>query len=262
MDLQEGFRTKIDVLDHGYVRLVTWTPPDMVAITEYIRNREATGGADLLENNDLLAVNAARASFGASKSVLDDKDAKLIKFLTGSTPQHSSPFRHSHVSLEISAPLPIARQWWRHVIGAGTTEEGTPHSELSRRYVRGGIQYHIPAVWRSKPENSKQGSGAPVDEHLQEAAGNVFSEACHNALRAYDFLIEQGIAPEQARFVLPQGVYTSWIWTPSIQALANFLVHRLAPDAQHEIREYTKAVDTLVRPLFPLAFEGFVPSNQ
>lgn len=264
----EALVTEVRVLDHGYVRLVTWTPPDMVAITSLFQRSDVTAqdvinARDLVDNNDLVEVNAARASYGTKKHTLDEKDKGLVKFLADAEPvPHSSPFRHAHVTLEINAPLPIARQWWRHAIGGGTTEDGTPWSELSRRYVRGGIQYHQPAVWRSKPANSKQGSGAPISEELQKVASDAFQLGCDRQVALYEMLLNMDIAPEQARFVLPQGVYTSWQWSPSVQTLVGLLQHRLAPDAQWEIREFAKAVDRIVRPLYPLAFESFVPRTE
>lgn len=249
----------INVLDRGYVRLITWTPANMVDIQDHLLH-ERRALSDLSLDADLTAVNAARASFGAEVQSLSEKDIKLLHFLADAEPvAHSSPFRHAHVSLEICAPLPIARQWWRHAIGAGTTEEGTPWSELSRRYVRGDITYHIPSEWRTKPDNAKQGSGAPItDPVLAGELTNNFANACDLCLDVYDAMISRGVAPEQARMVLPQGVFTTWRWTPSIHALANFLVHRLAKDAQWEIRQYAEAVVSLVAPIFPHAIDALV----
>lgn len=260
--------TRANVLDRGYVQLITWTPPNMVELVArlFMDARDPQARIEdvraLVEENDLTAVNAARASYGRESDRLDDKDRSLLKFLATAEPvPHSSPFRHAHVELEIKAPLPIARQWWRHAIGAGTTEEGTPWSELSMRYVRGRTEYHVPETWRSKPESSKQGSGPALPDVVQEDLTAAFVAGCDAAVAAYDRLLDAGVAPEQARFVLPQGVYTTWRWSPSVQALTNFLVHRLAPDAQWEIREYAKATYALTQQLFPASFAHLVPDT-
>lgn len=250
-------KTEIKILDHGYVRLITYTPHDMVGLGEAIRAGDLDRARLLIEGHDLSEVNAARASYGKQKDTLDEKDTRLIAFLAESHPQHTSPFRHNHLTLEINAPLPVARQWWRHAIGVGTTEDGTPWSELSRRYVRGGIQYHRPETWRSKPENSKQGSGADLSPEDQIRADSAFTAVCDKAVGVYEFLVNDlNVAPEQARFVLPQGVYTSWRWSPSVQALTNFFIHRLKADTQYETRLFAQAVYELTKPIFPLAIEA------
>jgi thymidylate synthase (FAD) len=214
---------EIRVLDHGYVRLVTYTPWNMVELEQAILDGDLERARELLTEHDLSAVNAARASFAKESDKLTNKDTNLIDFLADAEPvPHTSPFRHNHVTLEINCPLIVARQWWRHAVGASTTEDGTPWSELSRRYVRGGIQVHVPYAFRSKPSNAKQGSGPPLDDTTQKNAEYEYVNACDTAIAAYDSLISLGVAPEQARMVLPQGVYTSFRWSPSVQALTNF----------------------------------------
>jgi thymidylate synthase (FAD) len=250
---------ELKVLDKGYVRLITFDPHNMVDLVEAIEAGDMGLAQKLITNHDLAEVNAARASFGKSKTELDEKDVGLVNFLADAKPvPHTSPFRHNHVTLEVYAPLPVARQWWRHVVGAPTTEEGTPWSELSRRYVRGGVEYHIPEQFRKAPENSKQGSGGPIDDRTNDFARSLLTDVCDAAVSGYEQMLNLGIAAEQARLVLPQGVYTSWRWSPSVQALASFLEHRLAPDAQWEIRQYANAVLELTKPIFPLALEALV----
>jgi thymidylate synthase (FAD) len=168
----------------------------------------------------------------------------------------NSPFRHNHVTLEVYAPLFVCRQWWRHAVGAATMEEGTPWSELSRRYVRGKIDYYLPGVydWRATAADIKQGSaGALVDEREADArwATQMTRHLMDDVVVHYQRLIERGVAPEQARMILPQNVYTAFRWSPSVQALANFLVQRLDGHAQQEIQVYAEAVRTLVEPIFP-----------
>jgi thymidylate synthase (FAD) len=250
---------ELKVLDYGYVRLVTYTSWNAVDLDAAIRAGDLVEARRLIENHDLAEVNAARASFAKEKSTLDPGDERLVSFLADAEPvPHSSPFRHSHVTLEVQCPLIVARQWWRHVIGCGTTEDGTPWSELSRRYVRGGVQYHLPDRFRAAPANAKQGSSGFVDQRKNEQAQEAYKLACDLAVDVYDGLIAAGVAPEQARMVLPQAMYTSFRWSPSVQALANFLTQRLDEHAQDEIRVYAKAVQTLVTPIFPHALAALV----
>ncbi len=254
--------SKIEVLDKGYVKLVTYTPWNMVAIQEALDQDNLNAAKELLKEHDLSEVNAARASFAKEKTSLNAKDTNLIDFLAEAKPvPHTSPFRHSYVTLEVYCPLVVARQWWRHVIGAGTTEEGTPWSELSRRYVRGGVDYHLPTQFRYAAANAKQGSGKDLETSLNDFSISIFSDACAHSVEAYERLLEHGIAAEQARMVLPQGVFTSFRWSPSILAVSNFLTLRLAPDTQLETRVYAEAVYNLVKPIYPLAFNALVKED-
>jgi thymidylate synthase (FAD) len=252
-------KSRVDVLDAGYVILKSYTPWNMVDLHNAIVSRDLNRADFLLTEHDLSAVNAARASFNKEKEFLTEADYRLLKFLADAKPTpHSSPFRHSHVTLEVNAPLAVCRQWWRHAIGAATTEEGTPWSELSRRYVRGDIECHIPDSFRAAPDNMKQGSGGPLGSPLTDKARSEFALAVNQALASYEELISLGVAPEQARMVLPQSVYTTFRWSPSIQALAQFLVQRLDDHAQYEIRVYALAVLELVRPIFPHSLDALL----
>src|SRR5690625_4327029 len=138
---------KIDVLDKGYVIL-----------------HETMG-------NDLNIVNAARVSYNKKKEELDTKDARLIKYLAKH--DHTSPFRHATLQFEVYAPLMIARQWWKYVIGGAHQMDAW--NESSRRYITEEPVFHVPNIdeWRSKPENSKQGSG----DYLPVEVGKDVSEA-------------------------------------------------------------------------------------
>jgi len=128
-----------NVLDEGYVRLV-----------------------DTL-GDDLAVVNAARVSYDKEKSEFEERDAKLLKFLLRE--QHTSPFRHAAATFEVYAPLFVARQWWKYAVASTHVDEQNGWNESSRRYITEDEKFYIPLPheWRSKPENSKQGSGEPVD---------------------------------------------------------------------------------------------------
>lgn len=225
---------QIPVLDHGYVRLIN------------------TFGSEL----DI--VNAARLSYNKSSSSLDEKDIKLINFLVREN--HTSPFRHVHLSIEFNAPLMVARQHWRHIVGAATLEDGTPFSELSRRYVRGVEEFYIPGLqdWRTAPENSKQGSGEPLNEYYGSKYTHRMKKLVDEAYSLYQEALEDGMAPEQARLMLPAySMYTKYLWTPSLHAALNFISMRSANDSQYEIREYSLAVESIIKEVFPNIYSAF-----
>lgn len=216
---------KIDVLDKGYVIL-----------------QDHMG-------SDLTTVNAARVSFDKQSNDLIDKDRRLIRYLAQHG--HTSPFRHSMLQFEIYAPLMLARQHWKHVIGGNITQDAW--NESSRRYITESEEFYLPHAdqWRSSPNDKKQGSG----ECLPGIVGNAFSEKLlayqNEGVRLYQDAMAKGVAPEQARLFLPaNGMYVRYYWTASLQSVCHFLDLRLAGDAQKEIQDYAQAVYSLSKPLF------------
>lgn len=227
---------KIDVLDKGYVRLAK------------------------VNGTELDIVNAARLSYDNQSEELNDKDIKLINFLLREG--HTSPFRHVGLSLEFKAPLMVARQHWRHIIGASTLEEGTPYSELSRRYVRGEEEFYVPEAWRMAPENSKQGSGEVMPVELNEHVSGLYSDLLEYSTELYQRMLSLGVAPEQARLVLPaNGMYTKYLWSPSLHALINFINLRSKPDSQYEIQKYSFAVEEIIKETFPNTYKALRNCN-
>jgi len=218
---------KIDVLDKGYVRLV-----------------DSMG-------SDLSVVNAARVSYDKEVTELTEKDAKLINFLVRE--KHTSPFRHAAMTFEVYAPLVIARQWWKYAVASSHVDDQNGWNESSRRYITEKEEFYIPSAnqWRSKPENSKQGSGAPVDSDDGHMYTEYLITHIQNGERLYQQAMLDGIAPEQARLFLPAySMYVRWRWTVSLQGVMTFLEQRLPHDAQSEIREYADAVLKLWRVSF------------
>lgn len=223
---------QIDVLDAGYVRLVG------------------------VLGSDLSVVNAARVSFQKESQHFEDRDAKLLRYLA--THGHTSPFRHAALSFEIKAPLMVCRQWWKYVVGSvheeGDGGEGfeTTWNEASRRYVTLTPECYAPSEWRRAPDSKKQGSGGPHE--AQDLLRQLYDAHVTSCLGLYQQWLDAGVAPEQARLVLPAyALYTIWRWTASLQAVVHFLKQRLADDAQQEMRAYALAVERLVRPQFPHA---------
>lgn len=227
----------ITVLDNGYVRMV-----------------DALG-------SDLTVVNAARVSYAKESTQLSDKDRRLIDFLAREN--HTSPFRHAIMQFEIYAPLMVARQWWKYIVGS-THQEGIGDSmngwnESSRRYITEDPIFYVPkeGEWRSAPENSKQGSGAPVSWELGEKHMKRLMEVIDLGLEYYDEAIADGVCAEQARLMLPAySMYVRWYWTASLQSVAHFIKQRIEHDAQKEIQEYAKAVLELSKERFPVSIEA------
>jgi thymidylate synthase (FAD) len=149
---------QINVLDEGYVRLV-----------------------DTL-GNDLSVVNAARVSYDKESYEFEPRDEKLLSFLVREG--HTSPFRHAALTFEVYAPLFVARQWWKYAVSSTHVDDQNGWNESSRRYITEEEQFYVPLhdEWRSKPENSKQGSGEPVSESLGMVYTNKLSILLHKVL--------------------------------------------------------------------------------
>jgi len=209
------------VLDHGHVELVDHM------------------------GSDLTVVNAARVSFSTHKEEFEDKDAKLIKYLA--THNHWTPFAHPQITLRVKAPISIRTQLFKSKVGF--TE-----NEVSRRYVSSEPEFYDPQ-WRTKPtDGAKQGSEDFMEEPSSGIATIQYGRVMDHALKTYNSLLKRGVAPEQARFVLPQGMFTEWYWTGSLAAFARVYKLRIDPHAQWETREYSRAINDIISPLFPVSW--------
>lgn len=221
---------RIDVLDKGYVIL-----------------HDVMG-------SDLTVANAARVSYDKKSAELTNGDRRLIAFLAREG--HTSPFRHASLQFEVYAPLMVARQHWKYVVGSDHTMDAW--NESSRRYITEESAFYVPAPaeWRSAPANSKQGSGEPLDD----IQGGVFTKELNGFIeegeRLYQSALTAGICAEQARLFLPAyGMYVRYYWTASLQSVAHFVNQRLAHDSQVEIQAYAKAVLELAAEHFPVSIE-------
>lgn len=227
----KSFPEPVNVLDDGYVRLV-----------------------DTL-GDDLSIVNAARVSYDKESNDFSERDAKLINFLLRE--KHTSPFRHAALTFEVYAPLFVARQWWKYAVASSHIDDQNGWNESSRRYVTEDEKFYIPLPheWRSKPENSKQGSGEPVDIEIGQKYFEQLCEMVVEGSQLYHEALDDGIAPEIARLFLPAyGMYVRWRWTVSLQGVLTFLDQRLEHDAQWEIQQYAFAVKDLSHQAFPETF--------
>jgi thymidylate synthase (FAD) len=196
--------------------------------------------------DELTVVNCARVSFGKQKTVMDEDDLRLLRYLIKN--KHFSPFRHVMFRFHIKAPEFVMRQWYKHIIGAEWSSAGAyapfhAWNEISGRYVP-LTEFYVPDQWRKQSTNSKQGSSGFFETDNEFAP--QYNEYIDQMSKLYNSFIELGVAKEQARILLPLSVYTETIWTCSFQAVMNFLELRLDPHAQLEIQEFAKAIEEIV----------------
>ncbi len=203
--------------------------------------------------DDLRVANAARLSFEKWKEEFDEKDANLINFLWRE--EHTSPFRHPMMCFVFRAPLMVARQHWKYVVGSDHTMDAW--NEASRRYVNEKEEFYVPKFdeWRSQPDNKKQGSGEPVDEFTGAVAFQRLMDTVQVAEDNYAWAKANNICAEQARLYLPAyGLYVTYMWTASLQSVMHFVRQRVAHDAQKEIADYAKSVAYFAEQIFPVCF--------
>jgi len=201
--------------------------------------------------DDLAVANAARVSFAKHAERFRDQDARLLRFLARNG--HWTPFGHPQVSLRCRAPIFTARQAFKSKVGF-------VENEVSRRYVDAPPEFFMPDRWRGRAEDKKQGSSDVDVLYVQLDPGvnvppSLVVEDCYRTCReTYHALIQGGVAPEQARMVLPQAMMTEWVWTGSLAAFARFCRLRQAKDAQAEISELAWRVADVLGRLFPVSW--------
>lgn len=221
---------RVEVLDHGFVRL------------------------DAVMADDLSVVNAARVSFARRKLAMDDSDVGLVKFLMRD--RHGTPFEHNAFRFHIRCPIFVAREWFRHRIGS--------FNEFSMRYARATDEFYIPEADDVRSQVGKPGAYRfePVDPDLAERTRTELQEVYRTAYAAYERLVEQGVARELARSVLPVGAYTEFFWTVNARSLMHFISLRAAETAQREIRRYAEACETFLAAQMPVTYEAFVANDR
>ena len=217
--------------------------------------------------NDLSVVNAARVSFGKTSKLIctnlvlgtydmSKGDKSLIKYLAKH--KHTSPFGHAYAKFHVKAPIFVARQLVKHKF--------LRWNEISRRYVDDEPEFYQPDVWRGRSADKKQGSEGKVDlpayAHITsswkgyEGKGNYYSISLH----VYKDLLKHGVAPEQARMVLPQSTMTEWYWSGSLDAFADMCRLRTSGDTQAETQEVAWQIYREMDKLFPVAWDALMES--
>ena len=239
--------------------------------------------------DDLSVVNAAKVSFSRRSESVGPSEVSLINYLARGVSSkdwealikdmcdmrnpeaieemvltlrnmatHWTPFSHNSITLRMKAPIPIRTQCFKHKVGFTENEE-------SRRYISSRPELFIPFVFRSKAKNVKQGSG---DTHPDtDKWRKTYVEHCTKAIFLYEEMVadaldekgevlQYGISPEQARFILPQGVNVNWIWTGNLAAYARYYNQRVDPHAQKESQLLARKVGSLIQPLFPHSWKA------
>jgi thymidylate synthase (FAD) len=243
--------------------------------------------------SDLSTVNAARVSFGkqsdwdhspcpdshnmppeivSEDKKLTHKDTKLIRYLAKH--KHLSPFGHAFSSFHVKAPIFVARQLVKHKF--------LRWNEISRRYVDDEPEFYVPEVWRGKSADKKQGSEGVVEGvwDLEVYSGALKEDNYGNLITPYESattctmnfmeaqmyfykqLVDYGVAPEQARMVLPQSTMTEWYWSGSLDAFASMCKLRCASDTQYESRIVADQISDVMRDLFPVSWDALLQTGE
>jgi len=199
--------------------------------------------------NDNTVVDAARVSFKKGhKEFTEEQNHKLIKYLADH--EHYSPFGHCFASFHVKAPVFVRAQLVKH--------EYLRMNEVSRRYVDDTPEFYIPLEWRAKATNKKQGSGDVLDYEENNLWYGAYRECAVETLNLYDDMIRGGVAPEMARMVLPQSMYTEWYWSGSLDAFANMAKLRCKPDTQEETRLIANQISEQMLTKFPVSWSALV----
>ena len=222
--------SRIDVLGDGFVRL------------------------DGHMGDDLSVVNAARVSFGSRSDELDERNQGLVRFLMRE--RHGTPFEHNAFRFHIRCPIFVAREWFRHRVGS--------FNELSGRYTELAEAFYVPAAEDVRTQVGKPGaySFEPVADEVAERTRATMEETYAAAYRAYRAMLDDGVAKEVARSVLPVGIYTEFFWTVNARSVMHFLGLRNHETAQREIRVYAAAVEELWGAKMPVTHAAFVANDR
>jgi len=203
---------------------------------------------------DLSVVNAARVSFANTHHKFEkEKDEKLIKYLAKHG--HWSPFAHCTMQFHMIAPVFVARQLVKHQVGLAW-------NEVSRRYVDSKVEFYVPKEWRGKADNVKQGSSdEEIDINPHSFLINDYMRLMKSAKWTYEELLRKGVAPEQARMVLPQSMMTEWYWTGSLYAFARVCSLRSEKSAQKETQMVVSDIDKTAQQIFPVSWKYLMENN-
>ena len=221
--------------------------------------------------DDFRVFEAAKATLGGSEESQfkrgETDPTRLINFLARE--KHVTPFRHPQVTFECEAPIAIARQLGKH-------QSGFSWNERSMRYKDSVIDVFVPDMFRGRPDKLHDGStdrDVRLDvtyflidigggDYYQPDVGELYNHAVEMAVQAYECLVEAGLAPEQARFILPQGMITRWIWTGSLYGWYSVYKQRSSEHAQYEVREFARQLDEQMSKLFPIAWQALKDSDN
>ena len=204
--------------------------------------------------SDLSVVNGARVSFARHKAEMDESDEGLIRFLMRD--RHGTPFEHNAFRFHVRAPLFVAREWFRHRVGS--------FNEFSMRYAKASDEFYVPEPDDVRSQVGKPGaySFEPVAPELAEQTREELQAVYEAAYETYNRLVEQGVARELARLVMPMGAYTEFYWTVNARSLMNFVSLRAAETAQREIRRYAEACERFLAEKMPVTYSAFAENGR
>lgn len=221
--------TVVPVLDKGYVAL------------------------DAALASDLAVVNGARVSFNQESDELTERDEGLIRFLIRE--RHGSPFEHGYFRFLVKAPIFVVREHHRH-------RAGHSYNEWSGRYSKMEPEFYVPANVRTQVGKPGAYSFEPVDEETRAAAQREIQEQGERAFQAYERLLEQGVAKEVARAVLPLSTYTKYYWSCNPRSLMHFCGLRNNESAQFEIQQFAAAAESFLERLMPVTHAAFLANDR
>lgn len=202
--------------------------------------------------SDLAVVNAARVSLNVHHDAMDERDEGLIAFLMRE--RHGTPFEHGMFRFVVTAPLFVVREWHRHRVGHS-------YNEWSGRYSKIEPEFYLPATIRR--QNGKPGAYSFIDFGVgQDIVRERLRQSYDQAYRTYEHLLDEGVAKEQARLVLPLATYTKFYWTCNPRSLMHFLSLRNSDQAMAEIREYAQAAEEIFARLMPTTYEAFIANGR
>ncbi|HEY7604556.1 MAG TPA: FAD-dependent thymidylate synthase [Gaiellaceae bacterium] len=219
----------IRVLDHGFVTL------------------------DGALASDLAVVNAARVSFNQLSDEMTERDEGLIRFLIRN--KHGSPFEHGYFRFVVKAPLLVVREHHRH-------RAGHSYNEWSGRYSQIDAEYYVPENVRTQVGKPGAYTFEPVDDEIRELTRREIEENALRAFETYERLLEQGVAKEVARAVLPLNTYTKYFWSCNPRSLMHFCMLRNSDDAMFEIRQVAAAAESFLENLMPVTHAAFVANDR
>src|SRR5256714_3070650 len=219
----------VPVLDHGFVAL------------------------DGALASDLAVVNGARVSFNTASEEMTERDEGLIRFLMRE--RHGTPFEHGYFRFLVKAPIFVVREHHRH-------RAGHAYNEWSGRYSKLEAEFYVPDFVRTQVGKPGAYSFEPVEEHTREAARHEIEQNAERAFAAYERMLEQGVAKEVARMVLPLSLYTKYLWSCNPRSLMHFCSLRNHESAQFEIRQYAAAAESFLEKLMPITHAAFVDRGR
>jgi len=233
--------------------------------------------------SDIRVSNVAKVSFNKwdDESIpLNEKQVGLLKYLATGLPSsergdwearakastHWTPFAHCFLSIRVGVPIFLARQLHKHTIGLVINEE-------SRRYITEDVSLWLPEVVHKKPDSAKQGASKEAhtdklqwdfDEDYKEiclTAKEIITEVSNDAIHAYYYLIKSGVAPEEARIILPLNSMTHWVWSGSLMAFMRVVKQRVDSHAQGAAQEFGRKLLTILNDKFPESVKAFELDN-